>query len=457
MSLIFSGSKIAAVFLYVAPALAISDSPLRNPANIDHGDRSHIQLASADKLKTLIVSGFGSSLNDAIQNAAANALREVVGSFLSAESLLDKRVLIEKGIRSETRNITKSISEYSQGSIKSLDVLSSSTSNGIHTVNAKVVVRILDFRAYVKKLSSDSKELSKNIFAQISSEQSQEENRIEILERYISQLANGDASEITMQSAVRLRDVKDKNQYGRIIDVVDPDTTVAIPFKVSIKEGFKHNLLNTLNETADQKLDVYGKFNQYSEYNPYTPRNDYGLIYIDPINNIRSKFTFIGTGKSLKERYGKNNYVHPMVHGINCRSWIPLSTFERLGWDTRGFSISSNSIRCDQARKKRFSPLLVSLLDASGNVVLQDKINRLPNPTYDGKDKILITCKRTSQYGGSLDGCNRGEGAFSPYGFSGGNGTIPTIFKERNFLLLVQIPPATLGEVASIEIKVTGQ
>ena len=159
----------------------------------------------------------------------------MVGSFLSAETLMNKNVLIENGIRSETKDITTSISEYSQGYIKRFDIISSSMSNGVHIINARVTVRITDFRAYIKKLSSDSKKLPTSIFAQIASEQSQEKNRIEILESYITKLASGEASEVIMSDPLRISELKEKSGYGRIIDFVDQNKTVIIPFKIKIR------------------------------------------------------------------------------------------------------------------------------------------------------------------------------------------------------------------------------
>jgi hypothetical protein len=97
-------------------------------------------------IRSVIVSGFGSTIESAVQNAAANALTQVVGSLVDSEKLIERQTQISDGIRAETRNITSKMREYSQGSIQSFAVLETIQDSGIVRVSAKVGVRIEDFR-----------------------------------------------------------------------------------------------------------------------------------------------------------------------------------------------------------------------------------------------------------------------------------------------------------------------
>lgn len=105
-----------------------------------------ILIASAafaqDDLKVVAVNaeGVGSTVAEAAQNAAQNALTNVVGSFMDAKKILEKRTEINNGIRNETTSIRTDIKEYSQGSIRSFEIIGVNNSNGLVRVTIKRVV-----------------------------------------------------------------------------------------------------------------------------------------------------------------------------------------------------------------------------------------------------------------------------------------------------------------------------
>ena len=128
--------------------------------------KSNILISSAieeKEIKTVTATGYGTTLESAAQNAAENALIQVVGSFIDAETQIKKQKEIRDGVLSRTKVIKKDIRDYSQGSIKSFEILKVTESNSIFYVNARVDVRIDDFRAYIKKLALKKKEISTNI------------------------------------------------------------------------------------------------------------------------------------------------------------------------------------------------------------------------------------------------------------------------------------------------------
>jgi hypothetical protein len=73
-------------------------------------------------------------------------LTQVVGTFLQTNTQLDKRTQISDGIRSEVKTIDSKTREYSQGSIQQFDLLSSEARDGLIRVQARVTVRLDDFR-----------------------------------------------------------------------------------------------------------------------------------------------------------------------------------------------------------------------------------------------------------------------------------------------------------------------
>ena len=100
-------------------------------------------------IKTVIATGYGSNLNEAVLNGAQDALKQVVGSFIDSEILIKKETAIDKSVINRTKNIKKDITNYSQGSIKRFEVLDVRTNNSVFVVKARADVRVEDFKEYI--------------------------------------------------------------------------------------------------------------------------------------------------------------------------------------------------------------------------------------------------------------------------------------------------------------------
>ncbi|KGG14959.1 MULTISPECIES: hypothetical protein [unclassified Prochlorococcus] len=121
-------------------------------------------------IKTVTASGYGTSLESAAQNAAENALTQVVGSFMDAETQIKKQKEIRDGVISRTKIIKKDIRDYSQGSIKYFEILNIQQNGSIFNVTARVDIRIEDFRVYIRELAKTSKEINAiDLFTEVTS------------------------------------------------------------------------------------------------------------------------------------------------------------------------------------------------------------------------------------------------------------------------------------------------
>ena len=105
------------------------------------------QVSKDTDVRNVTVVGRGESFDKAAQNAAKNALTEVVGTFLDSKTLVNKKTVIDDGLVERTKEIRVDISEYSQGSIQSLKIIDAYQENNLAIVIAKVRVRIDDFRS----------------------------------------------------------------------------------------------------------------------------------------------------------------------------------------------------------------------------------------------------------------------------------------------------------------------
>ena len=120
-------------------------------------DKTHItnniDNHSEEIIKTVITKGYGTSIDDAALNAAEDALSQIVGSFIDSETIIKRKKEIKKGIIYSSKIINKDVRNYSQGSIKYFEILDIKNNGPIFIVEAKVGVRVDDFKAYIKELS----------------------------------------------------------------------------------------------------------------------------------------------------------------------------------------------------------------------------------------------------------------------------------------------------------------
>ncbi len=156
------------------------------------------------KIKTVTASGFGESIEAASQNAAENALTQVVGSFIDADTLIKKRREIREGVISKTKVIKKDIKDYSQGSIKYFEILNIQENGSIFSITARVDVRIEDFRSYIKELASDTKEIDSGLFASIKTDEENIENKLDLLGKILNPLIKAEVTKINIGEPQRL-------------------------------------------------------------------------------------------------------------------------------------------------------------------------------------------------------------------------------------------------------------
>lgn len=215
------------------------------------------------ELKAIIATGLGEDVADAAQNAAQNALVEVVGSFLDATKLLEKKAEIQSGIRSETKTITTDIKEYSQGSIKSFEILDAADTSGLIKVTAKVTVRIEDFKAYVKELAHTETNIDgEGLFAQVAVKKKQSKNKIGLLhDNILEPLLSGEVLEFTIGKPVLYENADIKQDSYRKLDRwatrTGKEDIIGFQVDVNVKKGFIENMKNTLDHLADNKEEIF--------------------------------------------------------------------------------------------------------------------------------------------------------------------------------------------------------
>ncbi len=184
----------------VAAAIALGTAALASPLRAElAADNTVGQPDTPKNITVIVANGLGTTVESAMQNAAQNALTQVVGSFVDAETQIKRRTQITDGIRAETRDISKNMREYSQGSIKLFEVLDTQQDGGIVRVAAKVAVQVDVLHAQLKSALAGATTVSKGLFAQAATEQTQQANASEIfIDRVVKPVAENSGVTLTV-------------------------------------------------------------------------------------------------------------------------------------------------------------------------------------------------------------------------------------------------------------------
>ncbi len=229
--------------------------------------------AIAKTIKTVVSNGMGTSVQLAAQNAAENALTQVVGSFMDAETQLKKRTEIRDGVVAKTKTISKDIKDYSQGTIKYFEIIEAKETSGIFKVTARVDVRIDDFKAYIKKLASGEQKVGAGLFGVMKSAKDDEVNQASLLvDKIFLPVVAGEVHDIVvgdpMPAKLFFEDIcssgKFKTSIGSFSNgcntvedrIRDISMTVAIPFTISLKSEFWENTINIMNNISDARKEM---------------------------------------------------------------------------------------------------------------------------------------------------------------------------------------------------------
>ena len=302
-------------------------------------------------IKTVTASGFGNSIEAASQNAAENALTQVVGSFIDAETLIKKRREIREGVISKTKVIKKDIKDYSQGSIKYFEILNIQENGSIFSITARVDVRIEDFRSYIKELASDTKEISSGLFASIKTDENNIENKLDLLGKILNPLIKAEVTKISIGEAQRLNDLsafncryiyEDKKivcpvgneSYGRDgARNMSPKGSIVIPITFNLDDDFKKNSVNILENISDQKISSSIKFKRYlGKFENYDWKNDYIVTLVNSENNTFTSYLLKDAREYNQDRDGikKNQItVYPFSYCTKHFPKIKLSLLDK--------------------------------------------------------------------------------------------------------------------------------
>lgn len=379
-------------------------------------------------IQTVIADGMGSTVESAVQNAAENALKQVVGSFIDTEKQVERRSQISEGIRTETRNVTSKMREYSQGFIQSFEVLETRQDIGIFRVSAKVEVRIDDFKVYIKKLAEGETGVGKGLFAQVATLKNNENGANQIfLDRIALPLLAGEVNRFRVGQPELVSQWYSKLNITqrRISDIAEigfgmqrgeiGSSAIIVPVIVSMDENYSQTLRHNLAELASRKiflsaLDRLGSL-AYPGSLCYHNEHRWCIALVDS-NRPREVFVL-------------ENVLR--VRHVRCTSL-------RECVDEDGLRIADAGSGEDRTHAL-FPRLTVALIASSGEILREDLFM-----TY------ALGKQRSQDNSVQVYGLPRN---YQSENFS----SITSIFDSREFYIVFDLSPDIVGRVDKISVK----
>ena len=345
MKLLLAGlALLTASQIYINKGYS-SESLIEKDSNSEEVNQKKTTYTSnGKKIQTVISLGIGVTPQGAAQNALENALTQVVGSFIDTETILAKKTEIRDGVVAKSKELLKKISDYSQGSIKSFEILNTAQNGSIYNVTARVDVRIEDFRAYIKELAYGSKKINTGLFSVIKTEEDNIQGKLDLIAKVINPVLGGEVIDIKIGDPERLTEVSafgcsysqlqsgrhrifcptmEKKSYGdNIYTNVKKNATLIIPVTFTLKKDYLENSIKILDNISDQKTSYLGAYWQYLPKVENNLNNDEDYFFSIFKRESKEGFGYLLSSmrKLNQERQGNqvpidvpNNYPRPKL------------------------------------------------------------------------------------------------------------------------------------------------
>lgn len=424
---------------------SLDNENIRQTTNTNFGTRARIETPSSggdrsksdnDRLRTVIAIGLGNTAESASKNAAENALTQVVGTFIDTEKQVSKRKEIRDGIQKLTKVVSSRTSEFSQGSIANFKVLNVETDGTLSRVEAEVVVRISEFKAYVKELSSDEVSIGSNVFAQVAvSERNSNSAKDILISKIIIPLLKGESSVIKTEDPIPYDQLNEDTRklLKSSAHTITP-TTVVIPILIKLKDDFLSNAISTFEEIASKK-DVL-------DYNI-----NYGTAHCSDLNRFyENAFENNGIAIELESNRGASRVYafYNILHNSSHISMLPsgLDKFDPNKKETWNMHYFGPAFYVSNFPNGMIPKLNVKIKDANGYTLFEEI-----NPS--SKEMYLVQPNQSS-----INILNIGQVGFNGYG-CGSNRIGIAIIPERRLNLLLNFTTNVLQKIRSVEVGYT--
>ena len=387
-------------------------------------------IASRGNIRTVITIGYGKTIEEASQNAAETALKQVVGSFIDSETLISKKKEISNGIVKLSKTIKRDTQDYSQGIIKYFEVLKTEERNGIFIVEAKVEVLEGEFSNYIKEFAfAESSFPGDQLSIMIQTNKENKQSKVKLIkQKIVKPLEEGSVYDLKLEKFIFSTDWdsfctynENKGYFKRYFcsdftqSFNKPQSDfVVVPMMMKLDDAFLDNAVNILNNIKYRKFRV-GSIDKYTYSNFSNLREKDLMIAVTKKNNRNAIIYLIKDAKEiLKQEQLKS---HPL-------------------WSSAGrYSIARNQIGVQY-----YGGMVVKILDKGNREIFKLVCNAYECP-YNKKVQILHPSEGVDpQF--SLFGC-----------YQQGYACIPTIINKSRYLVVLNFPPEVLEKINNIKVE----
>ena len=208
------------------------------------------QLAAQERA-TAVADGYGETIDKAVQNSAKNALIQLAGTFIDVETSIESRREIRGAIEETYKSFSERSSEYSQGSVESLEVLSTEQDGATYIVTSKVTVRLETFKNYIRSTALAEAGISENLFARVQQKKTQNQNLADIVVgRLISDVFNIEVVKLEVGAADAISDPSLEAELRRKLNATSEEVLISVPVSAYLDPNFYSNARTTLQKTA---------------------------------------------------------------------------------------------------------------------------------------------------------------------------------------------------------------
>ena len=381
-------------------------------------------IVSNNNVKTVITKGFGSTLDEASQNALKNALTTVVGTFIDAETRLEERTTIIDGIISESNNLEENINNYSQGSIKYFEILKTEEKNGIFVVEAKVEVLKKEFSRFIKKFAfAESSFPGAEISTVIETNLSNKKSKARLISnKIIKPLTEGTVYDMKIGDWQFINDWSNfcaENFYyqnllrgcGNFLN----NNVILATVEISINKNFLKNVENIFEKTKSSIFDLNNSGGFYAMSGGLGKNNDLQIAINQPTNTKVYLFKDIKDELSIYKGYPEAK-SHPL------------------------FFANSLKLKRSKVGVLSYGSPSISLINSNKKEIFRYSCNVYECP-YSEKIKFLpISNGVIPQY--SLFGCN-----------DIGNGCVSTVIPNAKYLIMLNFSTEILKAIKDIKVE----
>ena len=267
--------------------------------------KSHAQCGGS--CTKVVAEGLGTTFDGALERSAENALMQVVGTFVDSEKFLEKRIEIRGIVKEQTKQVDRRLSTYTQGSIRSLEVLESSDEGGLFRVSSIVGVEMSEFKAAIRsKALSEELAVPTGLFAQASNKNNQVRNLSEILfDGQLKKVFELDYVDIAVNEIAIIEDARRIGIFEGELKPDKEDTLIKISVTASLTDSFLQSFRSVLDEIsvssfAGSRLStVPERASNYSDR-----KNLFWVLIRDGEDRHRGK---ANAAKNFKQLFGEYN------------------------------------------------------------------------------------------------------------------------------------------------------